>query len=358
MADLIPSGAAPLMPPAQTLPLETEARLIAAIHRVADAEFVPYLLEVWRCYTTHAYNSALVWLWCAASCYIREVVRHLGEDIFWLRFGETYESLERIHDDQLLEACRKMGILGLSDPARFGWISDFRTRRNDLAHGHWNEATTPQVVADLAESAVENLLAVSVRDHALAVDTTTIYDLTRDYPRPIDEQRAAELIAAVVDPANLQEVCHRIVALYVAEDAANAESVRRVWRATYERLEYHQRLTVAQRLIRDMARSLGLGIERDEDGWAVTGMSEEDAEKVRSERKFRALLDLDLWRDTDLEGIYHEGYYEVFLRLFQEEVKRRKTGGGMEIPGRYFKEIRDRAPEKFKAQVNELNAQL
>ncbi len=356
MTDLIPTSPTP---PAHVLPLENEARLIAAINQVADPELAPYLREAWQCYTNQAYNSAIIWIWCAASCYIRSVVRRVGEDIFQFRLGVTYESLERVNDEQLIETCRAMGILGLSDSTRFGWIDDFRMRRNDLAHGQWQEVATPNTVVDLAEGAVQNFLARSIRDHVLAVDTTTIYDMIRSRSSPVDPQRAEALSGAVTDQDNLLNFCHRLIGLYVSGEAANLENVRLVWRATYQRLDITQRETVIRRAIQDTARPLGLHARFDADRWLVDLMPEEEARKVRSEERFRAMLDIGLWMDVDLPEIHREGYYEIFLRFLQDEVERKQTPeGGSDIPPRYFRRIREHAPERYMTRVNELVAQL
>ncbi len=194
MPDLVPID---LIPVTQALPMENEARFISAINQIADLEFVPYLREAWLCYVSQTYNASLIWIWCAVSCYIRAVVQHVGEDLFRFHFDGAYESLERVNDEQLLETCRKMGLLGFLDPARFGWVNDFRTRRNDLAHGKWNELATPKIVTDFAEGAVRNLLCRSVKEHDLSVDTATLYEFVKFYTSPLNEERAAALIILV-----------------------------------------------------------------------------------------------------------------------------------------------------------------
>ncbi|MBZ0161055.1 MAG: hypothetical protein K8G79_13145 [bacterium] len=354
MADLIPTEPATL-PPAKLL--ENEARLVSSINQIADQDFIPFFREAWQCYVSRAYNATVVCIWCAISRYIRTVVRNIGEEVFELWFGKDYESLELLGDETLIEKCRLKNILGLSDPALFGWLSNFRKLRNDLVHGEtWEPVATPAMVADLAQEAVRHLLGRSVEGWALAVDTTTIYEMIKSRRKPVNQERMENLVDAVTNPDDLQNLCHRLMSLYVSAEAANLGNVLLVWRVVYRRLNEAQRAKVIDHAIRYTAASLGLNARLCEEHWLIEAIP---GNVGGSEEQFRAMLDVDLWMDPDLPDIYREGYWELFCWFLQEELRKTEIHeGGSNVPQRYFKQIRERAPEGFRERVKELVVQL
>lgn len=337
--------------------LESEARLVSAINQIADPDFTPFFREAWQCYVSRAYNAAVVCIWCAISRYIRTVVRNIGEEVFELWFGKEYESIRLLGDETLIETCRSRNILGLSEPALFGWLNDFRNRRNDIMHGGtWEHVATPAMVADLAEEAVRKLFGRSVEAHALAVDTTTIFEMVKSRRKPVNQERTEKLVGAVTNQDDLQNFCHRLLSLYVSADAANPGNVLLVWRAVYRRLSEAQRATVIGHAIRSTARSVGLSATFCEERWLIEPLP---GNVGGSEEQFRAMLDVDLWMDRDLPEIHREGYWELFFWFLQDELRKKETReGGSDIPPRYFRKIRESAPEKYRDRVRELVSQL
>lgn len=338
--------------------LANEARLVSAINQIADPDFVPFFREAWRCYVSQAYNAALVSTWCAISRYIRTVVRNIGEEVFEQWFGKDYESLDLLGDEMLIETCKLRNILGLSDNiALFGWLNDFRKRRNNVVHGVvWEPAVLPSIVVDLAEEAIRNLFSRSVHEHALAVDTTTIYEMIKSRPKPFNQERMEKLVDAVTNQDGIENLCHRLVSLYVDGGAANLENVLLAWRAVYRRLTEVQRDGVIKHHIRDMARSLGLKASVREGSWLIETLL---GHVESSEVQFLALLDIDLWMDPNLPQNDREGYWEIFCRFLKDELSRGEHGeSGSNIPQKYFKKIRECAPEHYKEQVKELVGQL
>lgn len=294
--------------------VDHEHRIGRAINRIADEELLPFLNEAWRCFRSRAYNSALVWVWCALSRYLRAVVSMKEREVLF-RFeyerltGKRPGPMTQINDKELLGICRHIGVIGLDESDALGnWLEWLRDRRNALAHGDWGgtephgEATASEVVVAI-ERAVEEILMVSVAGQTFVTDADALRNFAKGMERSIPTQLVDELVRSVPERAKLINLCHQLLGSYRSgQDVVNLKNVRSVWTAAFQQLDSSLRASIILRGIEQVADVLDYDAIRSKSGtWTFEPRVPTEPSKDTDDPATVASQLLGLWREVSHE---------------------------------------------------------
>ncbi|MGH9803449.1 MAG: hypothetical protein ACRD82_24050 [Blastocatellia bacterium] len=361
--------------------LTLELRLAQSINRVKDPEFFPFLEEAWRCFNAQALNAACVWVYTAAICYVKALVKLVGEDIFEFRYlnpgqdaagkkrdtQKEYKGLNVIKDFEVIKVCEEMGMLNLRDATILNWVSKLRDKRNDLAHGHWNKPATVDEVINFTEKAVTHFLAIPLDVRQTVVDIFTLRDFAKYANIPLTYERAQKLMPGV--NKDIEKLCSDLLGDYLLKEAdqVGIDNVKALWRASYGRLPDENQARIQKQVIGKMASFLSLKLTirkiEDIDRWFVESRVTESNEPVNDwqeqREKFLRFIDLDLWVDRELPAEPKDAFYQIFQHFLQTEVQRQEdTGEYTDLPTRLLIKILVNSPNEYRSSIEQLKTKL
>lgn len=314
-------------------PLCLEERVVKAINRAADREFVSYLEEAWRCFNTGSHGAAIVWTWCGVMKYLHRVVTNVGTDVFKFRYDKTLEpdsDIGQILDGDFIVTLEKTKLLGLdSNVGLKSWLHNFKKRRDDLAHGNWENPASREEAARYIQEAVERLLGTSFRSHRLRLECVDIRDLAMKYKYDFVSARIVELMDSVMDKERLPNVAHQLLDDCRNDAAKNERTLRNLWHAIFATIESHEQPEIISHAIRLIAESRGIPTNPKSSPTVI--VQEPDANDIRpqsfNEDACWRLFRLDIWQIGNLTDHQRRDFYYVILDMLESELRRKETSG-------------------------------
>jgi hypothetical protein len=215
-------------------------RFKAVANRAVEPLVRQYMEESYRCFVAEAFNAAVVMIWNAVACYLRQVVR-INQRItfFQHNYRVLYnqnppDELWRINDNLFMQACERSGILSDVIPA----LDRPRDRRNHCAHPSGFFVSASEAL-ELAES-ISNVISCRFEDVCLT-EPAILKEFARTASRPRRRSDSAVGSRGPV-PAIGTTICLRF--LNAMTDVTNASGIIGMWRGLWNRVDEatHQRL--------------------------------------------------------------------------------------------------------------------
>ena len=364
--------------------LNFEERLARAINRVADREFMVYFQEAWTCFVSRAYNSALVIIQTASSCYIKKFVERVAPDVFeyyhWRHIEKVekdtdsfstrenerqkippaFSSLSRLNDSELIKICREAGILPFPSESMdeaLDWYSRLRERRNALAHGEWTDRSSPEEVTVAAENGMKYLFSFRLDSQRLALDAKIIIELVAYGHEVVEQSRAESLVVAVPESERLT-VIERLLDVYRSEEDLTRPRVYSINRirsfivAAIRMLSEQDRANCFKRLINLMGECSGVRLTLKNATWDKSKRERFTGITEPCRNSFRRMVELRIWNQDDLPGVYRAGFYEAILHFF--DLDWGEHGENIGLPSNVLFQLKRRSPPEFRTRLEEL----
>jgi hypothetical protein len=206
-------------------------RFKAVANRAVEPLVRQYMEESCRCFVVGAFNGAVVMMWNAAACYLRQVVRTIGITFFQHNYRVLYDQnppdeLLRINDGHFMEVCKRSGLLRDVVSA----LDRLRDRRNECAHPSGLFVSASEAL-ELAES-ISNVISCRFEDVCL-----TDPAILKEFARTTTEQDG-ETIAQWVQNDLCQQLAHDLLTIFERDtDVKNASGIIGLWRGLWNRVD-------------------------------------------------------------------------------------------------------------------------
>ena len=319
----------------------------AILNSIAEADVRRYFEEARRCFTAGASSAAVVMTWCGVVLYFRRIVERFGFDFLayqlWAIDISQEERLEdafnnwkcpivekrwqRVNDQQLLEACKRMG---LQVPERVQ--VEFRIKRNALAHPDM-EFVTPEEALELIRSGQE------VYSRRVENEQLTDIDGLFAYAKQTTDGAAVKQTADhlnVTDDDALQ-YAHRALDAFTKDEEASQEGLAAFWGALWDRLHEQGKESLWRHIERELQVILddpvSLRTPEDMAGFIIwPDLHAEHKSRDKIAKMYLAWLedrvntdefiDADMVLARDLRDHLPEPWRERFQRVLEEMIRR------------------------------------
>jgi hypothetical protein len=276
-----------------------EHRIGKAINRIANDEFYPYLNEAWRCFRSDAYNSALVFLWCAMIRYLQKFVSMDGrKEVFEFEYERKKkkrlpEDITDVNDGEFLDFCCEMGFISVQDSiALCSWLKSLRKRRNDLAHCDWLNETKAAEVVEAIERVVDHIFQVPVEKQQWGKANSVLF-FVKGREKPIPKKLVSELVQSVPEQQRIN-LCHQLLRSYQSgEGAANLKNIGVIWTEAFLRFDTVSPQSIVKRGIEQIAGVLRLDAIQSKGEWRFQPWPKMEGEDTELEPRDEAELDIE-----------------------------------------------------------------